>query len=63
MVHRFHPGQRVRFNHDTRFRNTAGDSYEVVRRLPYEDGEYRYRIKSAREQHERVVRESELEAA
>jgi hypothetical protein len=35
-----------------------------VRQLPHStDGEHQYRIKHAREQHERVVKESELERA
>jgi hypothetical protein len=35
----------------------------VIRQLPYGEGDYQYRIKSEREQHERVVKESELEAS
>jgi hypothetical protein len=45
------------------YRNAAEGSYEVVRQLPYAEaaGEYQYRIKSSNEQHDRVVKESELE--
>ena len=63
MIHRFRPGQRVRLSRGTASRNLSEGSCEIIRRLPYEDGEYRYRIKSAHEQHERVVKESDLEAA
>jgi hypothetical protein len=63
MIHRFHPGQSVRFRSEYASRNAASGSYEVKRQLPYGDGEYHYRIKSAREQHERVANESELEQA
>ncbi|MBI1777731.1 MAG: hypothetical protein HYR63_20520 [Proteobacteria bacterium] len=34
--------------------------YEVVRRLPAQEGDNQYRVKSVRDGHERVVRESEL---
>jgi hypothetical protein len=39
-------------------------SYEVVRHLPVDaHGEPQYRIKSVRETHERVVRESQLDSS
>lgn len=63
MAHRFRLGQRVRFSRGYPYRNAAVGSYEVIRQLPRAEGEYQYRIKSAQEQHERVVKESELEAA
>ena len=63
MAHRFRPGQRVRFIRYSSYRDAADGSYEVIRQLPYDEGEYRYRIKSGREQHERVAKESELEVA
>jgi len=47
-----------------RTRSTAaapGGDYKVVRQLPETDGELQYRVKSTRESHERVVKESELE--
>jgi hypothetical protein len=37
-----------------------GGAYVVTRRLPERDGEFEYRVKSANEAWERVVRESEL---
>lgn len=61
MIHRFHAGQTVRLGRSYFNRNAPEGPYKVVRQLPYGDGEYQYRIKSAREQHERVVKESELE--
>jgi hypothetical protein len=41
-------------------RLAAGGIYEVVRQLPTNNGEFGYRIKSAREPYERAVRESHL---
>jgi hypothetical protein len=35
-------------------------AYEVTKQLPEREGQFEYRIKSSREPHERVVRESEL---
>jgi hypothetical protein len=40
-----------------------GGAYVVTRQLPEHDGEFEYRIKSAREPHERVVSESQLSAS
>ena len=37
--------------------------YQIVRQLPDSAGEFHYRIKSSREAHERVVKESDLELA
>ena len=45
-------------------RNVPGGTYEVIRQLPRDDDrEFRYRIKSANEPHERVAREGELTRA
>jgi hypothetical protein len=44
-------------------RNVAGGAYEVAKQLPHNGSEFEYRIKSANEEHERVVRESELTRA
>jgi hypothetical protein len=41
-------------------RDAASGAYEVTKQLPERDGQFEYRIKSSREPHERVVRESEL---
>ena len=48
-THKFKTGQTV-----------PGGAYVVTRQLPERDGEFLYRVKSAREPHERVVREGEL---
>jgi hypothetical protein len=61
MTPAFKPGQRVQISRTFRDRHRPV-SYEVVRPLPQsEDGEFRYRLKSEDEPHERVVRESEIE--
>ena len=62
-TYRYETGQKVRFSKGFPYRAAAAGDYEVLCRLPRRDGEYQYRIKSAREPHERVVRESELEAS
>jgi hypothetical protein len=60
----FKIGQMVRLNRSFRDGNAARGAYQVVRSLPAsDDGEFRYRLKSASENHERVARESELERA
>lgn len=38
-----------------------GGSFQVVKLLPFEGDEYRYRIKGAGEAFERVARESQLD--
>jgi hypothetical protein len=60
-MHKFHVGQLVQFNPDRNERFSApGGAYEITKRLPYNGQEYEYRIKSAREEHERTARESQL---
>ena len=44
-------------------RNVPGGAYVVTKQLPHNGREFEYRIKSANEKHERVVRESELTKA
>lgn len=63
MDHRFRLGQMVRLSRRSSYQAMAEGTYQVVRQLPYSEGDYQYRIKSAREQHERVVKESELDHA
>jgi len=58
MVHKFEPGQMVRFAGG---RNAADGFYEIIQVLPSRDGELQYRIKSEREPHQRVVNESDLD--
>jgi len=59
-THKFRVGQKVQLV-ATLFEQYAprGD-YEIVRRPPNAYGEFHYRIKSADEPHERVVKESQL---
>jgi hypothetical protein len=61
--HRFRIGQKVQLTRGFANRAAAAGDYQVVRQLPDDDGECRYRIKSTREAHDRVVKESELERA
>ena len=63
MVHKFQAGESVWFNRGYPYRTAAAGLYEVVQQLPPCGGDYQYRIKSPREDHERVVKESELEQA
>jgi hypothetical protein len=57
---KFRVGHRVTLAANLINRTAIGGSYVVTRQLPERDGEFEYRIKSAPESHERVVRESEL---
>jgi hypothetical protein len=63
MTHQFHSGQSVRVRTGMFNRSAAGGDYKVLRELPERAGELQYRVKSAREAYERVVNESDLEAA
>jgi hypothetical protein len=56
-THKFQIGQTLIL---TASLNVPGGAYLVTKRLPAHDGEFEYRVKSANEPHERVVRESEL---
>ena len=60
--HKFKVGQSVRFTPGKMTPPAGGQAYTIVRALPVEDGEYRYRIKSMYEPYERIARESELSA-
>jgi hypothetical protein len=62
MTHKFKIGETV-FLRAAASRNAPSGAYEVTKRLPGTSGEPEYRIKSANEPHERVVRESELTSA
>lgn len=57
----FKIGQTVRFTPGTHERSFAG-LYTVMRQLPEERGETQYRIKSTKDDHQRVVREGQLTA-
>jgi hypothetical protein len=57
--YKFQIGQTV-FLSPSFSRNIPGGAYIVTRKLPEHNGEFGYRVKSANEACERVVRESEL---
>jgi hypothetical protein len=59
-VHKFQIGDAVHFEGSP---NAPGGAYVIIRQLPVRNGEYEYQIKSAREPHDRVVRESQLSAS
>jgi|tagenome__1003787_1003787.scaffolds.fasta_scaffold20868410_2 hypothetical protein len=58
---KFRSGQLVEFARHAP--NAPAGPYEVVRLLPSDTAEPRYRIRSRNETHERVVAEHELRAA
>ena len=60
--HKFRTGQAVQLS-PAASRNASGGVYVVTKQLPESAGEYEYRIKSIKEPHERLVRESELRRA
>jgi hypothetical protein len=51
--HKFRLGQRVQLNLAHRYQSVAEGDYEVVRYLPRQDDEVRYRVKHPREPHEK----------
>jgi hypothetical protein len=57
--HKYKTGQDV-FYHPPKGTMLGASRYKVVRPLPTEGGEIKYRIKSAAEHFERVAKESEL---
>ncbi|HVY56816.1 MAG TPA: hypothetical protein VHA77_03110 [Xanthobacteraceae bacterium] len=61
MPDQFRSGQTVRLCRGIANRSAAAGEYKIVRQLPDVGGELQYRIKSVREPHERVVKESDLE--
>ena len=63
MSHKFRAGQTVWLTRGFPYRNASEGPYEVIRQLPFGEGDFQYRIKSTHEQCERVVKERELERA
>jgi hypothetical protein len=63
MTHRFRSGQTVRFSRSFPHKAAAEGDYKIIRQLPDNGGELQYRIKSVREPHERVAKESDLAKA
>jgi hypothetical protein len=58
--HKFKPGQFVRVEARRPLGATPAGRYEIVRTLPPQDNENQYRVRNTEDNHERVVRESEL---
>ncbi|HLH91719.1 MAG TPA: hypothetical protein VKX28_24985 [Xanthobacteraceae bacterium] len=63
MSNQFESGQTVRLVRSLSLRAAATGDFKIVRALPGDGGETQYRIKSAQEPHDRVVKESDLQAA
>jgi hypothetical protein len=61
MAHQFQSGQIVRLCGGLSYRSAATGDYTIIRLLPESGGDLQYRIKSVREPHERVAKESDLE--
>ena len=61
MDHKFKVGQTVSFASGPFGRGGTNGIYKVTQLLPPEGNDYQYRIKSAAEPHERVVKESQLD--
>jgi hypothetical protein len=61
MMHKFHLGQTVAYNPQRGIWAPRG-AYVVTAKLPERDGEFEYRVRSILEEHERLARESELQA-
>ena len=59
--HKFKVGQSVSFTSGPFGRGGTSGIYKITQLLPPEDDDYQYRIKSDREPHERVVKESQLD--
>lgn len=60
--HSFSVGQNVELVSSRLSGNVPGGSYIVLRQLPNDSEDREYRVKNARDGHERVVRESEVRA-
>ena len=56
----FKIGQMAVYRPTTRLTSAVPGPYQIIRRMPTEYGEFKYRIKSPREPHERVAMESDL---
>jgi hypothetical protein len=59
-VHKYTPGQSVRFSPHRYEDNSARGIYTIVRQLPEEGSTPQYRIKAKTDGRERVVREDQL---
>jgi hypothetical protein len=59
--HKFKIGQSVQVTTGPFGRGAATSIYKITQLLPPEGDDYQYRIKSANEPHERVVKESQMD--
>lgn len=59
--HRFAVGATVRLNRIGSFGNAVSRAYKILAKLPEQDGELQYRIKSEHEPYQRIVKEYQLE--
>ena len=59
-AHKFRVGQTVHYTSGPYGRATGNAIFKVTQLLPSEGDDHQYRIKSASEPHERVVKESQL---
>jgi len=59
-TYKFQIGQTVFLSRSI---NVPGGACTVTKKLPEREGEFEYRVKSTKEPHERVARESELSEA
>jgi hypothetical protein len=63
MEHRYKVGQTVNYTSGPFGRGGSSGVYKITQLLPAEGDDRQYRIKSASEPHERVVKESQLTRA
>ncbi len=61
--HKFEVGQTVYYTSGPYRSGWYGGVFKIMQLLPPQGGDYQYRIKSADEPHDRVVKESELDRA
>ena len=61
--HRFAVGATVRLNRNGSFGNAVSGAFKIIAKLPEQDGELQYRIKSEHEPFQRTVKEYQLEMA
>ena len=62
-VHKFKIGQSVNYTSAPPGAARGSGIYKITQLLPPEGDDFQYRIKSAAEPHERVVKESQLDRA
>jgi hypothetical protein len=60
-MHKFYLGQQVHYD-PPRGTDAPRGTYFVTAKLPDTEGEFEYRIRNTNERHERIARESELQA-